>query len=151
MQKLMFMFGLLAFASPMFAADPFAGTWKLNAAQSKYTASALPKDQTIVIEEQGDNLQTTITGTFADGSPISLKYTSPAKGGLGQIQEGPYDAVMVKRINPNTREITYSKGGKMMRVSHGSVSPDGKTLRVRVKGTDLQGKPVAGVMVLDRQ
>lgn len=151
MRKLMFLFGLLAFASTMFAADPFAGTWKLNPAQSKYTASALPKDETIVIEEQGDNLQTTITGTFADGSPISLKYTAPAKGGAGQVQEGPYDAASVKRINANTREITYSKGGKVMRVSHGTVSKDGKTLMVRVKGTDLQGKTAAGVLVFDKQ
>lgn len=68
-RKPMYLFAMLAFASTLFAADPFVGTWKLNPAKSKYSAGAPhPKDATIVIEEQGDNY-------------LFVKYTVPANGG----------------------------------------------------------------------
>jgi len=38
-----------------------------------------------------------------------------------------------------------------MLTAHSRVSADGKTLTVNVKGTDVQGKPVAGVAVYDKQ
>src|SRR5690348_6888770 len=121
MRKLVSISTLLALATTLSAASPWVGTWKLNHAESKYTTSALPKDETIVIEEQGDDLQTTVTGTFADGSPISLKYTLPKEGGPGEMQEGPFDAVSSKLINSHTREVTYKKAGKVMRSSHSNV------------------------------
>jgi hypothetical protein len=151
MRKLVTISALIAFATTLSAASPWAGTWKLNHTESKYTASALPKDETIIIEEQGDDLQTIVTGMFADGSPISLKYTLPKEGGTGQMQEGPFDAVSSKLINSHTRQVTYKKAGKPMRSSHSNVSEDGRTLRVKVKGTDLEGKPVSGLLVFNKQ
>jgi len=44
---------LLAFATPLLVSDRFAGTWTQNAAKTKYTAGAPPKNMTIVVEEQG--------------------------------------------------------------------------------------------------
>jgi hypothetical protein len=151
MRKLVSISALIAFATTLSAASPWVGTWKLNHTESKYTASALPKDETIVIEEQGDDLQTTVTGAFADGSPISLKYTLPKEGGQGEMEEGPFDAVSSKLINSHTREVTYKMGGKVMRSSHSNVSEDGKILRVKVKGADLEGKPVTGLLVFNKQ
>ena len=108
MRKLVSVSALVAFATTLSAASPWVGTWKLNHTESKYTASALPKEETIVIEEQGDDLQTTVTGKFADGSPISLKYTLPKEGGTGEIRR-PLDAVFSKLINSHTRQVTYKK------------------------------------------
>ena len=34
---------------------------------------------------------------------------------------------------------------------HAVVSKDGKTMRIAVKGTDAQGKPVARVSLLEKQ
>jgi len=112
MHKLISTFGLFAFATTLFAQSPFVGTWKLDTAKTKYTTGEPPKDVTLVIEEQGDNLQVTATGTNADGSALSVKYTVPVKGGAGQVQEGPYDAVSSKAISAKVRENSYSKGGK---------------------------------------
>ncbi|MGI8961314.1 MAG: hypothetical protein ACR2IV_16440 [Bryobacteraceae bacterium] len=151
MRKLASIVALLALATTLFAASPWVGTWKLNTTESKYTASALPKDEIIAIEEQGDDLQTVVSGIFADGSSISLKYTLPKQGGTGQMQEGPFDAVSAKLINSHTREVIYRKGGKAVRSSHSNVSEDGKTLRVTVKGADLAGKPVEGLLVFNKQ
>ncbi|MBV9303099.1 MAG: hypothetical protein JOY53_13395, partial [Acidobacteriaceae bacterium] len=96
MHKLISTFALFAFATTLFAQSPFVGTWKLDTAKTKYTAGDPAKDVTLVVEEQGDNLQVTATGTNADGSPLSVKYTVPVKGGAGQVQEGPYDAISSK-------------------------------------------------------
>jgi hypothetical protein len=151
MRKIVFMTALLALATPLFAADPFEGTWKLNAAKSKYTTGTPAKDVTLVIESQGENYQVTATGSYQDGSPISVKYTVPKAGGAGTAQEGPFDAVSSKRVSARVRENRYTKNGKQTLTRRIVVSQDGKTLRITVKGTDAQGKPVAGVDVFEKQ
>jgi hypothetical protein len=151
MRKIAYMIALLALAVPLFAADPFVGTWKLDPGKSKYTAGTAPKDVTIAIEEQGDNLQVTATGSYQDGSPISVKYTVPKAGGTGTVQEGPFDAITSKRVSAHARENRYSKNGKEIISRRTVVSQDGKTLRITAKGTDAQGKPVAGVDIFDKQ
>ena len=142
---------LFVFAGTLFAQSPFVGTWKLNSAETKYTTGEPAKDVTLVIEEQGDNLQVTATGTNADGSPLSVKYTVPMKGGAGQMQEGPYDAISAKVTSANARENTYRKGGKIVATRHWEVSADGKTLRSVVKGENATGQKVAGTEVFDKQ
>jgi hypothetical protein len=91
------------------ATDPFVGTWTLNTAKTKYTAGTPPKSVTLVIEEQGTNLQTTVTGTNSDGSPISVKFTVPTGGGMGSVQEGDFNGVMSKRISAHVRENSYTR------------------------------------------
>jgi hypothetical protein len=151
MRKIMYVIAMLAVAIPLFAADPFLGTWKLDPAKSKYTAGSAPKDVTLVVEEQADNYQVTATGTYADGSPISVKYTIPKGGGTGTVQDGPFDAVTSKRVSARVRENTYTKNGKETMSRRVVVSRDGKALRNTVKGTGPQGTPVAGVDVFNKQ
>ena len=127
--------------------NPFVGRWKLNLAKSKDTG-AFPKEETLTVQLAGDQRQVTINGTGANGSPISFKYEVPEKGGAGKVLAGgPYDAVSGKRIDDNTREVSYVKGGKEMLHVRTVVSKDGKTLTITGKGTDPQGKPVSGVSV----
>jgi hypothetical protein len=70
----------LGFAATLVAADPFAGTWELNVAKSKYKTGAPNKEGTIVITESGSDLDVSTTATSADGAPISAHYTVAAKG-----------------------------------------------------------------------
>lgn len=151
MRKIVYIIALLALATPLFAADPFVGTWKLDPAKSKYTAGTAPKDITLVIEEQGENYQVTATGSYQDGSPISVKYTVPKAGGAGTAQEGPFDALTSQRVSARVRENRYTKNGKATVSRRIVVSKDGKILRITVKGADAQGKPIAGVDVFDKQ
>ncbi len=151
MHKLISAVALFALAGTLSAQSPFVGTWKLDAAKTKYTAGEPSKDVTLVIEEQGDNLQVTATGTNADGSPLSVKYTVPVKGGEGQVQEGPYSAVNSKVVSASVRVNTYSKDGRVVASRRSVVSKDGKTLRTTVKGINAAGKPVAGTDVYDKQ
>ncbi len=81
---------------------PFVGTWKLNPAKSKFTSGAPAKEEMATIQIVGDQDQVTVNGTAADGSPISMKYEMPEKGGAGKFLSGPYDAVSGKIIDDHT-------------------------------------------------
>ena len=107
-------FALFGLAAVLIAADPFAGTWKLNLEKSKYKTGTAPKEQTLTIAEAGSDLDVTISGTAADGTATMSHYTVPAQGGEGKIIQSPYEAVSGKRIGPNEREVRYSKGGKVV-------------------------------------
>lgn len=55
-------------------ADPWAGTWKLNLAKSKFHGPA-PKEETIKIDAGHDNaVKYTVTGTGADGKQYTEAY-----------------------------------------------------------------------------
>jgi hypothetical protein len=105
----MYAFALFASVSTLFAADQFAGTWKMD---PKSEGDGLPKDATLIIENHGDHLQVTIAGTNADATPIAIKYVVPMDGGKGQVTQGPYDSVSEKNVDSNNRDLTYSKDGK---------------------------------------
>jgi hypothetical protein len=137
--------------------NPFVGTWKLNAAASKYTTGVAPKEITATIQMLGDQDQVTENGTAADGSHISLKYAFPDKGGPGKVLAGgnlaknPFDGVSGKRIEDDTFEVSFMKGGKEMLQNQFVVSKDGKTLRETVRGFVPLGNPVSGVLVWEKQ
>jgi len=151
MRKLLCLLALLGLSAPLFAADPFAGTWTLNTAKTKYTTGTPAKNVTLVIEEQGTNLQTTVTGTSSEGSPISAKFTVPISGGKGTVQEGDFNAITSRLISANVRENTYTKDGKEVRSRHIVISKDGKTMTSKVKGMNPGGNQVEGIDVYDKQ
>lgn len=143
---------LVGFAATLCAADPFVGTWKLNAAKSKYNAGTAPKEQTVTIAEAGTDLNVKVTGTAADGTKIAYNYTVPAKGGTGKVMgTAPFDAVSSKRAGANDREITYMNGGKNLYTIHSKVAADGNALTVAAKGVNATGQPVDAIAMYDKQ
>src|SRR5258705_2939181 len=150
MRKLLWLLTLLVFAAPLVAAEPFAGTWTLNTAKTKYTTGTPAKNVTLVIEEQGTNLQTTVTGTNSDGSPISAKFTVPISGGKGTVQEGDFNGITSKRISANVRDNSYTKDGKEIRTRHIVISKDGKTMTSTAKVMNQGGNQVNGTACDDK-
>ena len=71
-------FALFGLAATLVAAEPFAGTWKLNSAKTKYKTGTPPKEQTATIAEAGSDLDVTISGTASDGSAIMSHYRARA-------------------------------------------------------------------------
>jgi hypothetical protein len=143
---------LLGITVVLAAADPFAATWKLNPAQSKFKTGKPAKDQTVKITESGSDLDVNITGTSADGAPISSHYAMPVSGGMGKMIESPsYDGISGKLLGPRQREISYSKGGKVVYTVRTTVSSDGKTMTAAAKGVNAAGQNVDGTSVYDKQ
>ena len=153
-KKLLVGLALVGFTGTLFAADAFTGTWKLNVAKSKLAPGTEVKDLTVVVAEQGENLAVTVKGTAGDGTPISVKYAFPMKGGAVSYTEGaPTTGATgaTKRVNATTINGTSSLNGKEVASSHTVVSADGKTLTRTVKGTDAQGKPYQNTEVYEKQ
>jgi hypothetical protein len=153
-KKLMLGLALVGFTATLLAADAFTGTWKLNVAKSKLTPGTEVKEITVVVAEEGANLAVAVKGTAGDGTPISVKYTLPAKGGPVSYTEGapPSGATATtKRVNATTIDSTSSQNGKEVGSTHTVVSADGKTLTRVVKGMDPQGKPYQNTEVYERQ
>jgi hypothetical protein len=152
MRKAMCLLALFGSLSLLSAESPFTGKWKLNQDKSTATAGTVPKEETIVIADEGDKLNVTIAETGDDGTPVVVSYVVPVAGGDGEIKEGAaYDGVSAKRVNENTLDTTYTKKGKQVRSTHAVTSKDGKTMNVTVKGVDAQGKPADTNLTFDKQ
>jgi hypothetical protein len=133
--------------------EPIVGTWKLNIAKSKFSQAA-PKEQKNTAREVGDQLEITITGTQADGLPISLKSTFPRQGGAGKIQQSTFsnpDLVVLTKLDPGDLCVTELQNGKQVVIHHVVVNKDGKTARQTDRGMDPQGKPFEQVVIFDKQ
>ena len=48
-------------------ADPFAGTWTLNVAKSKYDPGPTPKSGSVTFSSKGDNVKAVIDGMTGTG------------------------------------------------------------------------------------
>jgi hypothetical protein len=153
MYKTFYPLSLILLAGSLFAGDPFAGTWKLNIAKSKFAGPAL-KEYTLIVEVAGDQVTATEKGIAADGSPILMKYTVPATGGPAQFLEGArpgVSTVFAKSKAGSRISDTDTKDGKVISTGHAVVSADGKSIRATVKGTDAQGKKYERMDVFDKQ
>jgi len=117
----------LGLVTTLFAADPFAGTWKLVPDKS---SGIIPEDETVIIQERGRTLgfQVKVVTGGVHGETFSIQYTAPIGGGNGKIEAGPYDGVFVKRIRADVLEIAYLAKGKDARSTRAAVSKDGRTM-----------------------
>jgi hypothetical protein len=153
MQCAKLMLVLLGFAATLSAADPVAGTWKMNPAKAKYRVGKAPKQLTLTITEAGSDLNVKIEGIAADESKISFGYTIPAAGGKGSVVVASpfYDGVFGKRLGPNERVVSYMKGGKAVFTVHAKVSADGSTLALSSKGLSAWGQTVDSNVFYNKQ
>jgi hypothetical protein len=134
-----------------FAGENWVGNWKLNAAKSKVGANAI-QAQTLKFEVTPDGIKLTSEGTDPQGKPTKAGYTSKFDGKDVPWAGNPMaDMAAPKRIDDNTYENVWKKGGKATVTAKVTVSPDGKTLTVSQAGTDAEGKAVTSLAVYDRQ
>jgi hypothetical protein len=156
MHRLLYPLAVFLLAGSLFGADPFVGTWKLNVAKSKFGGTNRPeKEETIVIQEQGDQRVAMQKELAGDGTSASFKYTVLTTGGELKYSEGGPKAgtsvVLAKRkADARTSDFTRSQNGKVIRTNHSVVSKDGKTMQAKTINTDAQGYSVVDVRVYER-
>ena len=126
---------VFAFAGGLAAAEnPFAGTWKLNPAKSKFTGDTMKFEKTPsgAIRVSGSGM----TYTFkVDGK----EYTGP----MGE-------AVAWKQIDDHTWETTGKQRGILLGTDTTKLSPDGKTMTVVSKGTKPNGETFQDTTIYER-
>jgi hypothetical protein len=135
-------------------ADNSIGTWKFNAAKSKYTPAPMPvKSLTVTREASGGGVKQTTSGERADGTAINASYTATYDGKDVQVTgNAPYDTIAVKQVNANTLTDERKKtAGPYKATGRIVISNGGKTMTTTAKGTNADGKPFTQNYVFDKQ
>jgi hypothetical protein len=132
--------------------DARVGSWQLNVAKSTYSPGPAPKSQALRIEAAGKGEKVTSESVSASGAKTVTEYTADFDGKPHPLKgSATADMVTLKRVDSHTTERVDSKGGKVVQTYHRSVSKDGKTMTVTVKGTNAEGKPTSNVAVFEKQ
>ncbi len=129
-----------------------AGTWKLNAAKSKFSPGPPPKSMTVTYSPVGaDGLKAVVEMTPADGAAQHWEMTAHYDGKEYPVTGNPAaDTISAKQIDDHTGESTFRKGGKVMATNVRKLSADGKTLTITSTGTTADGKPRKDVQVFEK-
>jgi hypothetical protein len=143
---------LVSTAPALAQSDPAAGTWKLNAAKSRYSPGPVPQSNVITIVVVENGLKVSGQGTDGAGKPTTLNYTVTYDGKAKPVTGSPdYDSTSGKRINASTTEQTRTREGKMVQTQKREVSADGKTMTITTRGKDKDGKTINNVAVYEKQ
>ena len=138
-------------AALCFADDAHMGAWKLNEAKSKLGPGA-PKNNTVVYEAAGDNVEVMVDGTDSDGMPTHNEWMGKFDGKDYPLTGDPSaDTRSYKVVNDHTTDLTNKKGGKTTLSGRIVVSADGKSRSITVSGTDSKGMKVKYTAIYDKQ
>ena len=127
---------------------PFTGTWKLNVAMSKLAGSSIQELSPTFTPDGTRQLDL----TYADGQ--TLKASLPWSDGTEvsvTANQGFEGVSAVSKIQGNTINDTWKRKGRVMETVHAAVSPGGKTLKIRVDGTDIEGRAFHNRLTFEKQ
>lgn len=139
-------------SSVVLAADLWLGTWKVDLAKSKYSPGPAPRSLTLKYEATPGGIKFTGDGVGADGKPTHSMFVSKFDG-----KDVPYpgnpdaDTASPKKIDDNSYDNTWKKGGKVTVVAKVVVSPDRKTVTITQTGTNAKGEAVNNTAVYNKQ
>jgi hypothetical protein len=143
---------VIATQAPAAAADNWIGTWKLDAAKSQYSPGPGPKSQTITYTAAPDGWALTSEMVNAQGQTMKSGYIGKADGKDHPWTGNPdADMVVLKRIDANSFETQWKRGGVVVMTSHAVVSNGGKSLTIHQTGKNAAGQDVKNTLVLERQ
>jgi hypothetical protein len=130
-----FCWAALAFAVALTAVEnPFAGTWKLNAAKSKFTGTITKYEQ----EPSG------VFVMSSGGTEYEFKID-------GRDYPAPFGYTAVwKQVSPSTWETVAKLKGKPIPTDRIELSPDGRKMTVTSTGQKPAGESFKTIAVLER-
>ena len=143
---------LILSSSVVLAAENWLGTWKLDAAKSKYSPGPAPKSLTLKWEATPAGINFTSEGVGADGKPNQSSYLSKFDG-----KDVPYagnpdaDTAAPLKVDDNSYTNTWKKGGKPTIMAKVVVSADGKTMTITQTGKNAKGEAVNNAIVYTKQ
>jgi hypothetical protein len=146
-------FTICILAVGLFAAEnPFAGTWKLNAAKSKLAGSGIGPSGGVRVESDGTTYKASVDTTDEKGQPVKFDYEATLDGKSSKVTgSATIDELSLKRVNDHTIDATGKKNGKVVYTDKRTVSQDGKTYTISRTGTSPDGKKHHSTIVFDKQ
>jgi hypothetical protein len=124
----------VAIATAALAADPWAGTWKLNPAKSSAPGGrGLPHPRsTNVFEIQGDTVHLIADETDSTGKVLHVEYTAKLDGKEYPVKVTPAGSgsytISLKQIDARTREFVEKIGNFTIK-GRDILSEDGKSFK----------------------
>ena len=136
--------GVLAFSVLVSGqADPQLGTWVLDPARSSYDPGPAPRSQTVIYTQIGRGVRVTGQGLTADGKPISTEFSYSFDGREHQARGfADWNSLKAEQLGPNTIKYTRMLKGEEVQTVTRTISADGRTATVVVKGVDAQDREV---------
>lgn len=130
--------------------DPVIGRWVLDRAKSEFSG-APPERRITTFELMPDGSIKHVTETvIANGSTDRVEYSFKYDGKDYPIQNSFMSTVSVKRTNARTSERTGKVRGQIVETSTRTVSADGKTLTITIKG-DNDGTEYSSTQVFRKE
>jgi len=140
---------VLTLVSMALAADnPFAGTWKLNAAKSTFD-TPLPKSYILKIEFEGERMKWILDSVRNDGTTAHNEFTTEKES--VEITTGNGGTGKVITFNASTHHSVVKKDGKVIMDLDAVLSKDGRTMTRKVFAINAQGQEIHRVEVFDKQ
>jgi hypothetical protein len=138
-------------SSVALAADNWLGTWKVDLAKSKYSPGPAPRSYTLKFEATPAGIKFTGDGVDADGKASHSMFLSKFDG-KDVPYEGNPDADMAspKKVDDNSYDNTWKKGGKETITARVAVSADGKVMTITQTGTNAKGEAVNNIIVYNK-
>ena len=138
---------------PALAQESLFGTWKMNAAKSKYSPGPVPKNSIAKWEASDGGVKLTVDVEPATGEAqhweSSGKFDGKDNPITGNNPDG--DAVAFSKINDRTYRVVTKKGGNTTFTARIVVAPDGKTRITTQTGKNAQGQTVKTSMFYEKQ
>jgi len=135
-----------------FAADPMMGTWKLNAAKTKYTGAPAPKEMTATYTPMGEGWTYEAKGVAADGKPLGLSFMYMKDNEDIKMTGYPYaDTLVLKKGKSTVSTGTFKREGKPVGTVKRTLSKDGKVMTIEARLTLADGKTISYISVYDKQ
>ncbi len=142
---------IAAAATLLFAADPFAGFWRLDLAKSKLPPP-LPRSQTSRIDVDGDSIHIREDIENDKGERMTITVDARFDGRDYPIHGTPFaDTVAYERIDSHTLKGTVKKAGRIISNEKIVVSSDGATMTSTYSGIDATGKEATATAVFEKE
>jgi hypothetical protein len=135
------------------AQESLFGTWKMNAAKSKYSPGPAPKSNIAKWEAFQGGVRLTVDLVPAKGETQHWESSGKFDGNdnpvKGNNPDG--DAMAFSKIDPRTYETVTKKGGQTTLAARIVVAADGKTRITTQTGKDGQGQTVNNTTFYEKQ
>ena len=143
----------LAGILPAQAQESLFGTWKMNAAKSKYSPGPVPKSNIAKWEPFEGGVKLTV-----DVAPVSGETQHYESSGKFDGKDNPVagnnpdaDTMAFSKIDDRTYQVVNKKGGKTTLMARIVVAADGKTRVTTQTGTNAQGEAIKNTMFYEKQ
>lgn len=133
------------------SAEPWAGTWRLNVAKSKYSPGPAPRSQTTRIEAMANGIKTVTDQVDAQGMATHNEVSAMFDGKEYELKGAAPPTTRVYARVDRGYQFVARVSGKVTTTTRSVVSADGKTRTNTTTGTNPQGQAVNNVAIWERQ